>query len=321
PGFKQARGVRHLRELVRDFVENSEQYQHLKQFIGVICPQPQEKQNIGHLIHRYPYLYKPYLLTENSSDEQIQTLQNWQEKCEHYFEFRLIRFITYQVQLAEIARARQLSQGAGRIVRREKNPTLLSDRELGGILSKFSGQTFDRCKHPNLAERFLEHSYKLPTYQDFKEHLYAYLIVSLDSDYAMERFNPQLKEYIEGLFNRYNSQKLNASLLLRTTKKLLNFLTVETTEKLDHYLLIEATEKLGISGILDVIFRTVLLCPSLRSELEKRWVFLFKNYEAFTPSEAIWLIKLLEAYHVICSIHFGSADLSLLKKLRRRGTK
>ncbi|WP_204105893.1 MULTISPECIES: hypothetical protein [Spirulina sp. CCY15215] len=318
PGFKQARGVRHLRELVRDFVENSEQYQQLKQFVGVICPKPKENPKIGSLIHHYPYLYKPYLLNEESSKEQRQTLHNWQEKSEHSFEFRLIRFITYQVQLAEIARARQLSQGAGRIVRREKNPTLLSDRELGGILSKFSGKTFDRFQHPNLAERFLAHSYKLPTYQDFKEHLYAYLIVSLDSDYAREQFNPQLKEYITGLFDRYNSQKLTASLLLRTTKKLLNFLTVETTGKLDHYLLIEATEKLGISGILDVLFRTVLLCPSLRSELEKRWFILFKNYETFPPSEAMWLIKLLEAYHVICSIHFGSADLSLLKKLRKR---
>lgn len=318
PGFKQARGIRHLRQLVRDFVESSEQYQHLKQFVRAICPSSEGTSTIGHLIHRYPFLFKPYLLNEGSSTEQSQALQDWREKSEHYFEFRLARFLNYQLRLAQVARARQLSQGAGRILQREKNPTLLSDRELGGILSKFSSKIFDRSKHPNLAERFLEHSYRLPTYQDFKEHLYAYLIVSLDSDYAMEIFNLQLKTYLEALLERYNSQKMNESLLLRTAKKLLSFLTVESAKQTEHSLLTNATEGLGINGILDVLFRIILLCPSLRSELDKRWAILFGNYAVFPPNEAKWLIKLLEAYHVICSIHFGSADLTLLKQLRRK---
>ncbi|MBP0021529.1 MAG: hypothetical protein J7647_28745 [Cyanobacteria bacterium SBLK] len=318
PGFKQARGIRHLRQLVRDFVECSEQYQQLKQFAIAICPPSEGTPKIGNLIHRYPFLFKPYLLNEGGSSEQLRLLQNWREKREHYFEFRLARFLNYQLRLAQVARARQLSQGAGRILQREKNPTLLSDRELGGILSKFSNKIFDRSQHPNLAERFLEHSYQLSTYKDFKGHLYAYLIVSLDSDYAMDEFNLQLKTYLEALLDRYHSQKMNESLLLRTVKKLLSFLTVESAKQTEHALLIDAIGGLGINGILEVLFRTILLCPSLRSELDKRLAILFGNYATFPPNEGKWLIKLLEAYHVICSIHFGSADLTLLKQLRRK---
>ncbi|MGK7924577.1 MAG: hypothetical protein AB4290_04860, partial [Spirulina sp.] len=133
-----------------------------------------------------------------------------------------------------------------------------------------------------------------------------------------EQFNPQLKEYIDGLLENYNSQKPNNSLLLRTAKKLLKFLTVESERQADPYVLMSATEGLGSNGILDVLFRVILLCPSLRSELERKFAILFKNYAGLPPKEAIWLIKLLEAYHVICSIHFGSADLAPLKKLRRR---
>lgn len=318
PGFQQARGIRHLRQSVRDFVERSEQYQQLKDLAHRVCLPSEGASTVGHLIHRYPFLFKPYLLNESSSSEQSRGLQDWQEKSEHYFELRLARFLNYQLRLAQVARARQLSQGAGRILQREKNPTLLSDRELGGILSQFSNKIFDRSKHPNLAERFLEHSYQLPTYQDFKEHFYAYLIVSLDSNYAMRDFNPQLKAYFGGLLKQYNPKKMNESLLLRTAKKLLNFLTVENAKQTDHSFLMTTTEGLGINGILDVLFRIILLCPSLRPELERRWAILFGNYAFFPPGEAKWLIKLFEAYHVICSIHFGSADRTLLKQLRRK---
>ncbi|MDB9315797.1 hypothetical protein PN462_21970 [Spirulina sp. CS-785/01] len=316
PGFKQARGVRRLRQLVHDFPE-SKDYQCLQQLIHVIIPPKIEgdpKQfTLKLLLRRYPFLYKTALLHEGSNLVQRQTVTHLYEKQQHKFEFRLQRFVAYQVNLARIAQARQLSSGAGRIIRREKNPTLLRDRKLAIILRTFCTKPEDNYSYRKLAQRLMARTEDL-AYGEFKNHLYLYLVNSLDSDYAKSKFKPQLEEYLQNTLSRYDTKPTSESLVMRTVKKLLDFLVVDSPT-MDHYFFIDMVTGMGSSSVLVVLLKLILLHPAMVSELEKRFALLYTHYENVPQNEVKWFIKVLEVYKVVYSIHFGHADLSALKAL------
>ncbi|NEO28725.1 MAG: hypothetical protein F6K03_18085, partial [Kamptonema sp. SIO4C4] len=265
------------------------------------------------LLRRYPFLYQTVLLDEGSNTVQRQTISHLYEKKQKRFEFRLQRFVTYQVNLARVAKARQLSSGAGRIIRREKNPTLLSDRELAVILRTFCAKAEDRYSYKELANRLMQRADEL-TYADFKEQLYPYLVNSLESEYANSHFKPQLKDHLQETLSRYDSKPTNESLVIRTVKKLLDFLIVDLP-KVDHYLFMDTVARMGTASMFVVILKLVLLHPSMVAELEKRLILLFNHYESVPQGQVKWLIKVLETYKVVYSIHFGDADLSVLKTL------
>ncbi|WP_017307182.1 hypothetical protein [Spirulina subsalsa] len=321
PGMRQTRSVRRLRQLAEMFVE-THQYKMLQRLARVICPvkdsEDPNRQLVKVLLYRYTYLFRHYLLDEESTYEQQQTIKLIQSRLQNRFEFRLNRFVTYQVTLAEIAKARQLSQGAGRILRREKNPTFLSDRELAIALRLFFGKVQGNYTYQQLAERFSSHIPEISSYQEFKDKLLAYLVSNLDSDFALHQLNPQLKKCLNETLTHYNHQKMSNSLILRTSTKLLSFLVVENAQNVHHYLFIDLVTHLGAASTLGLLLKIVLLCPPVLGELEKRFAILFNHYEEFPQSDVVWFIKVLETFRVAHSIQFGTADLSPLYKLVKR---
>ncbi len=313
-GFKQARVVRRLRELMHEFL-TSEEYKILGRFGKIANPvHPHPDHPLGDLIYRYPFLYKNLLLTRDSDYEHQRIIQSLSRRGEDHYELRLNRFVTYQARLAQLARARQLSQGAGRIIRREKNPTLLGDRELAAALRHFWDKRPGRETRQELAQRLRTDFRRFSSYADFKAQLHQYLITSLPTN-STYPLSMQLKVHLQGILPHYNHRRPDEALSLRTATKLLGLLMIESDAQPEHYLFIEAVANLGASITIGMLIKLTLLCPPLLPELEKRLSYLFLHYQDIPQKDSNWLIKVLENYQLASSIYYGTIDLSPLMQI------
>ena len=306
-----------LRQLVKDFTE-TEEYLALQRLGKVISPSRETNDSgspsVGNSINRYPYLYEHSLLRDDSSDEARKTVRQIQAQMERRLELELSQYVTYQVRLVQIARARQLSTGAGRIIQQVKNPTLLSESELGTAVKHFIGKVERGYTYRDLAQSFLTHSIGTSSYQAFKKDLYEYLVSSIDPKYGKHQFNYKLHQQLQNILPHYNSHKLSEFLILRTSSQLLDFL-VESPQRPNHYVFVDLITNLGATPTIGLLLKVVLLCPKVKPYLEKRFSILFSHYESSSIKEVPWLVKSLENLHIAFSVHFGKADLSGLKKM------
>ena len=313
-----SRNSRRLRQLVKDFTE-TDQYLALKRLAKVISQNTEanrsRSESVGNLINRYPYLYEHCLLSEDNSYEAQQTVRQIQERIQHRFELDLSRYVTCQVRLVKIARARQWSTEAGPIIEQVKNPTLLSERELEAALTHFVGTVERGHTYRDLSQSFLVHSVGTNSYQAFKDDLYEYLISSIDSKYGKYQFNEKLYKYLQNLLPHCNSHKPSEFLILRTYSHLLNFLVVESPQRANHYVFVDLITNLGPALTVGLLLKVVLACRKIKPYLEKRFSILFSHYESFAKDGVPWLVKSLENLHIALSVHFGSLDLSCLKQI------
>ncbi len=322
PGMKQSRRVRFVRQSARDF-SDTEQYRMLQRLAKVLNPQqaaqrPPETHRMSDLIHRYPFLFRRCLLNDASLYEDQQTVKQIQSRVQHHLEFALTRFVTYQVRLAQAAKARQLSSGAGRLLRREPNPTLLGNRELAAALKHFFGRLPNQpCNHRELAQRFLYSVDRIRSYAEFKTALYDYLMTPISElPYCKQQFGDRLAAQIDAILPHYNQHKLDESLILRTATKLANLLIVDPQTS-NHYLFVELVANLGATMTVGLLLRLVLICRPVLPEIERRLGLLYEHYESSLQTDVSWLIKALENQNLALIVHFGNADLSPLKQLVR----
>lgn len=318
PGGVHSRGGRRVRQLVQHF-KDSEQYLTLQRLTRVVGPgttrQRSKTEAIGNLINRYPYLYEHCLLSDDCSYEHQQTVRQIKDRVQRRFELDLNKFVTYQVRLAGSKKGKFPHSQSERSIKPVSNPTLLSDRELGVALKHFVGKVDGDSTYRDLAQNFLTQSIQTPSYRDFKDELYEYLISSLDANYRKLQFNEKLYDYIKNTLPRYDYQKPNEFLLLRTSSKLLNFLVVESPHRPDHYIFVDMITNMGPTSTIAMLLKITLLCHQVKPHLEKRFSILFNHYESANGNGVPWLIQSLENAHIALSIHFGSADLSHLRQI------
>ena len=306
-----------LRKLVKNFT-SSEEYLKLQRLALVISPNRETNDSsspsVGNLINRYPYLYEHCLLSDDSSDTIRKTVRQIKAQMERRFEFELSRSVTARVRLVQIGSARQLSTVPGRIIQPVKNPTLLSESELGTAVKHFIGKVERGYTYRDLAQSFLSHSKGTSSYQAFKKDLYSYLVSSIDPKYGKFKFNYRLYQQLQNTLPHCNAHKPSEFLILRTASQLLNFF-VESPQQMNHYVFFALITNLGITPTIGLLLKLVLLCPKVKPYLEKRFSILFSHYESSSIIEVPWLVKSLENLHIAFSVHFGKADLSGLKEM------
>jgi hypothetical protein len=323
-GNTYARGPRRLRQLMHDFLK-TEQYvtlqrlatviKHTSENQGKLRPRPynpaeaENERLVGQLINRYPYLYEHCLLSQDSSYEHQQTVRQIRDQLQMQFELDLSHYVTYQLRLQE-------AKKRGRIIHPVENPTLLSDRELDYALRHFVGRVQGNRTSDDLAKSFLTHSLQAPSFRTFKDDLYEYLIASIDPRYGKRKFNDKLYEKLQSTLPRYDGQKPNNTLLLRTSSHLLNFLVVESPQRPNHYVFVDLVTNLGATPTIMLLLKITLLCHQVKPSLEKRFAILFSHYESSTEDGVPWLVQSMENIHVALSTHFGGLDLSYLKNRR-----
>ncbi len=317
PGMVHSRGARRLRQLIQHFTE-TEQYLTLQRLSKVVSDTAEATGNgskaVGSLIKRYPYLYEHCLLSEDSSYEHQQTVKQIQARVQRRFEFDLSQYVTYQVRRAQAMRTPS-TEAQERIIQPVKNPTLLSDRELGAALKQFVGKVQGSYTYRDVAQSFLTHSSQTPSYKAFKDDLYEYLTASIDPAFGKRQFNDRLYTHIKNTLTPCDSQKPSEFLLVRTCSQLLNFLVVESPQRPNHFVFVDLITNLGVIFTTGLLLKIVLLCRKVKPYLEKRFSILFNHYESSTRDGVPWLITSLENLNVAFSIHFGSADVSCLNQI------
>ncbi|NJL00952.1 MAG: hypothetical protein HC910_10460 [Spirulinaceae cyanobacterium SM2_1_0] len=319
PGSTYARTPRRLRSLVRDF-RSTEQFLTLKRLARVVGEDHKRYNGqaadgngggvklVGMLIDRYPYLYEHCLLSQDSNYEHQQTVRQIRDRIQRKFELDLSHFVTYKVRVAQ-------PENANRKIPEVKNPTLLTDSELSSALKGFIGTTRGGTTHSDVASRFRTSSIQLPSYRLFKDNLYEYLTDSVDPKFGEQQFYDRLYKRLQSMLTRYDSERPDERLILRTSNNLLNFLIVESLQRPDHYIFVDLVTNLGPTDTVILLLKITLLCKQVKPYLEKRFSILFSHYEGSPERGVPWLVKSMENLHVALSTHFGEVDLSYLRQL------
>ncbi|MGK7874192.1 MAG: hypothetical protein AB4426_13030 [Xenococcaceae cyanobacterium] len=216
---------------------------------------------------------------------------------------------------AKTARNPQLSTEAKLTIPPVKNPTLLRSSEVGIAIKQFGSKVQGGYTYRDLAQNFLKHSVKTPTYKAFKDDLYQYIESSIDPKYGKHQFNKILYKKLQSTLQDCNSQKPSNFLLRHTCSQLFNFLVVESPQNPEHYVFLELITNLGATCTIGLLLKIVLLCPIVKSDLEKRFSILFNHYKSFTRKQVAWLIKALENLHIAFIVNFGRLDWSYLKQI------
>jgi hypothetical protein len=297
--------------------QECEQYFQLQRLAKVLDNQAKKESEdnliMGDLIKRYPFLYKYCLLGADPVYEEQKPIYKIQKQEQEKFEIKFSQYIIYRARLVQIARARQLSHGAGKFIRRIENPTLLSEQEVKRAIKQFLGKPDSQYTHWQLANRFLA-EHRLPTsYQIFKYNLYQYLVYSLSPKYTKYNFQQNLKEKIQNILLDCNSQKLDQFLLRRTCNQLIKFLIIENAQQFEPLPFINLVTNLGVAPTIGLLMKIILLCPDLKPELEKKFAIFFMRYESFNNEQVPWLVKSLENLQIAFSVYFGKVDLSFTK--------
>ena len=317
-GLASSKTRQRLHQIVQHFTE-TEQYKVLQRLAQVISGESEGDSNaiakpLSTLIYRYPYLYEDCLLSEDSSYEQQQTVRQLQSRVQRRFELDLSQYVTYQVRRAQAMRA-SLKEVPERIIQPVKNPTLLSERELGAALKHFVGKVQGSHTYRDVAQSFLTHSSQTSSYKEFKHELYDYLTASIDPAYGKRQFNDRLNAHLKNTLTISDAQKPTEFLIVRTCSQLLNFLVVESPQRPHHFIFVDLITNLGATLTVGLLLKIVLLCQKVKPYLEKRFSILFNHYESSTIDGIPWLVKSLENLNIALSIHFGSADLSSLNSI------
>jgi hypothetical protein len=294
-----------LRRMMQQFIQ-TEQYQALRRLAHLFHdrrkPDKQEETQLEHLIVRYPYLYDHCFLTDESTTDQRQQIRQMRQTASRRFDRELYQYMSYQ----------RSSPEQKLILPTPKNPTLLSDRKLTQAVSHFTGKVDRGYTYQESSRLFLKQAHRARSYRTFKEDLYEYLSSSIDSKYGKKRFNQRLYQTLQETLPHNDSQKVSDSLIAGTCRKVLNFIVVEGAHRPNHFVLLDLTSNLGITPVVGLMLKIVLVCRRVRGDLEKRFAVLFTHYAGFPKPKVLWLVESLENLNLAFSLNFGSKKTRLL---------
>ena len=268
---------------------------------------------ISNYLTHYPYLYKFLLLGKEDSPEEKNLIAKLQNTRQKYFEFQLAQHVIYRSRLIEVARARQFSHGAGKLLRRVKNPSLLSEEDLQYSIKKILEKPNKKETSSQIAQKFLGKNQAKISYKEFKKNLYNYLLLGVKPRNKQYKLDKILAEMLDKCYYQSDSQTTNDSLIFQTCRRLLRLMMVDTTKQNNHSQFIDLVINLGTATTVSLLVRMALICPNIKPELEQRLAILFLNYESQKAEDVTWLIKVLENFLIAFSIHFGNIDLSAAK--------
>ncbi|MDJ0534744.1 MAG: hypothetical protein QNJ70_20065 [Xenococcaceae cyanobacterium MO_207.B15] len=299
--------------LVQNFSKTEEylKLRRIAKFINTSSEIKLKKQSlIEDLLPHYPYLYSSVLLGREHIPETTNLILNLQRKSQKNFESQLAQHIIYRSRLVEIARAKQLSNRAGKIIKRVENPTFLGETEFKKTLKQYLNKIDEQGTIYQNAKKFLIEIKFLNSYKEFKQSLYKYLIFGIKqpttSKYSLQQ---KLRQVIDDISYQSDSEPCSKSLILQTCQRLLRSLVLDTTRQNNHYQLIELIMNLGVTQTAALMIKIILISPQAKSDLEQRLGILFSSYESHTIEDTKWLIKFLENILIAFSLYYGNINL------------
>lgn len=282
--------LKRLRQWLQDFID-SKDFQDLKLFI-------QNRFNHGDLqwSRRYTaYLLAPQYIDTSNPLEQREAARALSQRLRDKFKFDLAMY-TAHFQDAPVQRARRV------------NPTMLGDDALRVIRALVAKRgTFS---HRNLARIFHEQTRGL-SYASYKNSLVEYLLFSaIRTDFVVTIENKLLAK-LNGLYVKFNQKPVEASLMLLTSNRVIDYLMTENAETPSPLFSLLLTNGRPLTLAI-VLLKLILVSPSSHPYLDARIADLIRYYEQFPREECQWIINFLEIYSVTLAICGSDVQYNLV---------
>ena len=268
---------------------------------------------IDSYLSRYPFLY-PYLLPADISAPHISAKIEWlQSERQKEFEIQLSKHIIYRFRLKQIAKMKMMSQSAGKIITKSKNPSLLSERAFRAALQQYVGKSDRGNTLQERAQLFIAENQHRKNYGKFKLDFGRFLTHEIEPRSSTYHFKSRLSQKLAEIFPQANDKPLNQTQILQTCRQLLSYLIVDPALTNSPQQFAELVVNLGTAQAMLTISKIILICPEAKADLEKKLYLIVDRYQLQTVQQTPWLLKSLEHLLIFYSIHFGHVDVSMTR--------
>lgn len=328
--INQTRSYDRRRKLLVQLIKNYQQtkyYLQLRAIIAVINPQKIDNidykgidyksdsstTTIDPYLVRYPYLYQYFL----ASDEQFNHLRIFIEKLQNKqqqdFEILLSKHIIYRFRLKQLAKMKLLAKGAGKMITKVDNPSLLSERAFRIALRQYIGKIDHQDTLIERSQNFITENELRHNYLEFKRDLCCFLTSNIQPRNTNYNFKSKFKQKLASIFHQSDAKSLNRTLILQTCRQLFSFLIIDPTVSDNQSRFAELIANLGTAPVMLILIKITLICPESKPDLEKKIGLLVSHYQLQNVQETPWLIKSLEHLLIAFSIYFGNVDVSIMR--------
>lgn len=325
-----------LIQLIKNY-QQTESYLQLKAIIAIINPQTianhslaiaiatnevvssssnsQRKTIVNSYLLRYTYLYK-YFCPQNAQIDRLTTfIHKLEQDRQKDFEILLSQHIIYRFRLKQLAKMKLLAKGAGKIITKVDNPSLLSEKAFKIALQQYIGKIEYNQTILERSQRFIAENDLRNTYQVFKQDLSHFLTSNIQPRNSTYQFKPRLEQKLADIFPQSDAKPLNRTLILQTCRQLFSFLIVDPALTTEPKEFVELIANLGTAQVMMILLKIALICPESTADLEKKIYLIVTYYQLQNIQDARWLIKSLEHLLIAFSIYFGNIDVSIASSM------
>ena len=323
-----------LIKLIKDY-QQSKAYFKLKALIAIINPQevanvavtkvvatneaPDSKKNdnvvTNSYLARYTYLYEYYVPQKDELKQLNQFVESLQKQRRQDFEIKLSRHIIYRFRLKQVAKMKLMSKGAGKIITKVDNPSLLSEKAFRVALQQYLGKVEGKQTILERSQRFIADHKMRNSYQIFKQDLHRFLTHNIKPRNSNYHFDRRLENKLEKIFVQSNTKPLNQTLVLQTCRQLFSFLIIDPNASNNPQEFVNLVVNLGTVQAITILLKIALICPDSVPDLEKKISFIVSHYQFHKIQDIPWLVKSLEHLLIAFSIYFGKIDVSVAKSV------
>ena len=327
---------RQLTLLIRSY-QQSDSYRRLQQTIAIIQPMGaivnsldnslvtnesagsssrQKTPLISSYLIRYTFLY-PYFLSELSKPNLVEHIKRLQSSRQQDFEIKLSKHIIYRFRLKQLAKMKMMAKGAGKIINKADNPSILSERAFRVAMQQYIGKNELGSTLLERSQLFIAENEYRQTYKVFKQDLYRFLVNDIKPRNNTYQFPSQLEQKMTEIFPQAYNKPLNRTQMLQTCRQLYSFLIVDPASNSNSARFVELIANLGTAQVMMILLKIVLICPESKADLERKICIVVMHHQHQTVAANPWLLKSLEHLLMAFSIYFGKIDISIAKSAVR----
>ncbi|MEM6611343.1 MAG: hypothetical protein AAF652_03640 [Cyanobacteria bacterium P01_C01_bin.72] len=322
-----------LIQLIQNY-QRSESFQQLELIIAILNPYqtiasnfdnaPITNQSTGSIseqktplindyLIRYTFLYQYFIPPDLDLANLINQIKQLQGDRQQGFEINLSKHIIYRFRLKQLAKMKMMAKGAGKMITKADNPSLLSERAFRVALQQYVGKLDSGKTLLERSQHFVAQNEYRQTYKAFKQDLYSFLTSNIKPRNNTYQFASRLQQKLLDIFPQANEKPLNRTQILQTCRQLYSFLIIDSTSGNNPEQFAELIANLGTAQVMLILTKIALICPESKADLEKKIYLIVIHYRYQTVQQVAWLLKTLEHLLMAFSIYFGKIDVSLAK--------
>ncbi len=290
--------LKRLRQWLQQFID-SDSYQELKLFAARLL---EGHRPITHWSQRYTsYLLVPQYIDTTNPAEQREVARTLSRRLKDKFKRDLAIFAAH-------SNSHKNRSHTAYDAPSPANPTALGDEALR--LIKYMVMRRGRFSHRSIARLFLQQTQEA-SYRGFKRNLPTYLVFSIAESSFTTALEQHLGTYLSSLYEDYDDNPVDRSLILRTCNRVIDQLTTVDQQSPSHLftLLLSQGNPLTLATVL---LKIILISRNSNLYLEARIADLISYYNQFPQEECQWIINFLEVFSITFAIYAEDIEYNLV---------